>query len=468
MIEDPAPPAARARGAEPVRNEATRLAWQAFRDRLPDLETIDLILPDLVGIARGKRLVADAFEAALSGGLGFPSSVYGIDTTGANVAESGLIWEEGDADRPCRVDPTTFAPVPWRTGGAQVLAGLVEHDGGPFFADPRALLQAVAARFDALGLTPVCALELEFCLLEREGDEDGPPRVARAHGRGAATDCGAVYALDPLDVQDAFLARLGSYCARQGLPAKGAVSEYAPGQFEVNLGHVADPLRAADQGFLLKRAVKAAARAERLQATFMAKPFAERSSNGLHVHVSLRDRAGANRFAADEPSLRHALGGLKATMAEAMLLFAPNANSFRRLRPLSYAPTAPTWGYNNRTVALRVPSGPEAARRIEHRVAGADANPYLVLAAVLAGIHHGLERRLDPGTPVAGNAYAEVPPSLPLSWDTALDALAGAAVLPDYLGASFCRLYRVCRAAERDRFADLITPAEYAWYLANV
>jgi glutamine synthetase len=151
-----------------------------------------------------------------------------------------------------------------------------------------------------------------------------------------------------------------------------------------------------------------------------------------------------------------------------MLLFAPNANSYRRLRPLSYAPTAPTWGHNNRTVALRVPSGTAAARRVEHRLAGADANPYLVLAAVLAGIHHGLDRRLEPGAPVTGNAYAKVPPSLPLSWESAIAALAAAKVLPDYLGAAFCRLYRVCRAAERDRFDDLITPAEYAWYLATV
>ena len=254
----------------------------------------------------------------------------------------------------------------------------------------------------------------------------------------------------------------------QGLPAKSAVSEYAPAQFEVNLGHVADPLRAADHAFLLKRAIKAAARAEGLAATFMAKPFADHAASGLHVHVSLVDEAGQNLFARDEPALRHAIGGLQATMAEAMLLLAPNANSYRRLRPWSYAPTAPTWGYNNRTVALRVPSGPLAARRIEHRVAGADANPYLVLAAALAGIHHGLSRQLDPGPPITGNAYAEVPPSLPLGWGRAIDALAAAEILPDYLGAAFCRLYRVCRAAERDRFDELITPTEYAWYLGAV
>jgi glutamine synthetase len=249
---------------------------------------------------------------------------------------------------------------------------------------------------------------------------------------------------------------------------KSAVSEYAPAQFEVNLGHIADPLRAADHAFLLKRAVKAAARATGLAATFMAKPFPDRSANGLHVHVSLAQRDGQSLFARDEAKLRHAIGGLQATMAEAMLFCAPNANSYRRLRPRSYAPLAPTWGHNNRTVALRVPAGPAAARRIEHRVAGADASPYLVLAAVLAGIHHGLEAALDPGPPIRGNAYAQTRPSPPITWDAAIAALQSAEILPHYLGPEFCRLYRVCRAAERDRFNDLITPAEHAWYLRVV
>jgi glutamine synthetase len=197
----------------------------------------------------------------------------------------------------------------------------------------------------------------------------------------------------------------------------------------------------------------------------MARPLPGQSPSGLHVHVSLVTADGDNLFARDERALRHAVAGLQATMAESMLLCAPNANSYRRLRPLTYAPTAPTWGHNNRTVALRIPIGPPAAQRLEHRLAGADANPYLVLAAVLAGIHHGLSHELEPDAPITGNAYAQAPPRLPLSWDRALDALEGAAILPEYLGAAFCRLYRVCRAAERDRFADVITPTEYAWYL---
>jgi glutamine synthetase len=438
-----------------------RAVWQAFVEREGGVDSIDLILPDLAGIARGKRLSADAFGSALDSGLTFASSVYGIDASGANVEASGLIWEEGDADRPCLVDWTTLAPVPWRQGGAQVLAGLGDHDGRPFFGDPRIVLSAVAKRFAALDLYPVCALELEFYLCD--GTADGGMA-----GRASAVVPGQVYGLDPLDAHDGFLATLTRFCAAQRLPAKSAVSEYAPEQFEVNLGHVAAPLAAADHAFLLKRAIKAAARSEGRLATFMAKPWPGQASSGLHVHVSLADRDGGNRFARDERLLAHAIAGLQATMAEAMLLFGPNANSFRRLRPLSYAPTAPTWGHNNRTVAIRVPAGAATARRLEHRVAGADANPYLVLAAVLAGIHHGLVNELEPSAPITGNAYAQAAPSLPLTWDRAIDAFAAATVLPGYLGEAFCRLYRVCRTAERDRFADVITPTEYAWYLQAV
>jgi glutamine synthetase len=445
-----------------------RAAWQAFLARHPATATVDLLLPDLVGIARGKRLTAAGFASGLEGGLSFPGSLYGMDATGANVDASGLIWEEGDPDRPCRIDPSTFAPVPWRAGGAQVLAGLGDAGGGPSFADPRALLSQVAGQFADLGLQPVCALELEFYLVDPRPGRDGQARPLSRQAAAAKAHSGQLYGLDALDEQDAFFACLAGYCDAQALPAKGAASEYAAGQYEVNLGHVADPLRAADQAFLLKRAVKAAAREVEALATFMAKPFEDRAGNGLHVHVSLVERDGQSHFAADPAALGHAIAGLQATMAESMLLCAPNANSYRRLRPLSYAPLAATWGHDNRTVALRVPSGPAAARRIEHRVAGADASPYLVLAAVLAGIHHGLANRLEPGPPTRGNAYAEAVTDLPVSWERAQAAMAAAAVLPGYLGEAFCRLYRVCRAAERARFEDVVTPLEHSWYLRAV
>jgi glutamine synthetase len=441
-------------------------AWRAFHTRHPDTTTVDILIPDLSGIARGKRLSAGGLEAALGHGLLMSTSVYAVDVTGANVDASGLVWEEGDADRPLLPDAATFAPVPWRAGTAQVIAGLADHDGSPFFADPRRVLAQVAGRLGALGLRPVAALELEFYLVQPTCDSAGSPLPLR-HPSGRAAAEGQVYAFERLDAQDAVLQALDAYAAAQGLPVQAAIAEYAPGQFELTLGHVGDMVRAADHAWLLKRAVRAAARAAGIEATFMAKPFPRLSGNGLHVHVSLLDSAGANVFAGPdgERLLGHAVAGLQATMAEAMLVFAPGANSYRRFRPMSYAPTAPTWGVNNRTVAIRIPAGPEAARRVEHRVAGADANPYLALAAVLAGIHHGITGGLEPGPQTTGNAYAKVAPSLPVSWEASLAAFDAGAILPGLLGERFCRLFRAVRAAERDRFDDHVTPLEYAWYL---
>jgi glutamine synthetase len=210
--------------ADRLRTEAVRRAWESFRRSFPEVETVDLILPDLAGIARGKRLVADAFDGALCGGLGFPSSVYGMDSTGANVAASGLIWERGDADLPCLVDPASLAAVPWRAGGAQVLAGLSDADGGPSFADPRELLCQVASRFADLGLQPVCALELEFYLVGQQPGRDGRARPLRHQDAAAKAHAGQLYGLDALDEQNAFFACLSRYCEAQALPAKSAAS----------------------------------------------------------------------------------------------------------------------------------------------------------------------------------------------------------------------------------------------------
>ena len=446
-------------------------ALDEFLREHPLTESVDLLLPDLAGVLRGKRLPPAAIRSALAGEAFFTTTVYSIDTPGANVAESGLVWEEGDADRPLRLDATTLRPVPWRPGGAQIMGGLAEAEGSGFFADPRGLLARVAAGFAPLGLRPVTALELEFYLVDQSMGEHGAPLVptsARLGRRPAETE---VFAPERIEDQEPFFELAQRYCEGQDLPLKGALSEFAPGQFEINLGHVDDMVLAADQGAMLKRCIKAAARATGQRATFMAKPFAEQSGSGLHVHLSLLDRDGRNLFGETpdgERHLRHVIRGLQDLMAESMLVFAPNANSYRRLRPLTYAPTAASWGWNNRTVALRIPPGGPGARRIEHRVAGSDANPYLVLAAVLAGVLEGLERRQEPDAPVVGNAYAGSPTSLPLTWDAALAAFRAGERLPGRFGDRFCRLFTAVRQGERDRFHARITPTEYEWYLTTV
>jgi glutamine synthetase len=187
--------------------------------------------------------------------------------------------------------------------------------------------------------------------------------------------------------------------------------------------------------------------------------------------VSLVDRDGRNVFASDDPAgtpaLRHAIGGLAATVNDGMAIWAPTANSYRRFQSEAYVPLNPSWAVNNRGVAFRVPHGPSASRRVEHRVAGADANPYLLAALVLAGMHRGLERKLDPGAPVAGNAYRDATPTLPLSWPEALAAFERSEFVREYLGERFAGLYARTRRGEMDDFCSYVSPLEYSWYLTT-
>ena len=446
---------------------------EAFLAAHPDVTGIELLLPDGIGVIRGKRLAREGLLKFYREGVGLPSTIFALDITGADIPEAGLQWDEGDADRVCWPVPGTLKPVPWHQRPlGQVLLTMHEEDGAPFFADPRQVLARVLERYARDGLVPVVAVELEFYLIDRDLTPDGRPQVPVSPVTGRREATLQTLSMSALSEFDEFFAGVERAAAVQGVPAEAAVSEAAIGQYEINLKHESDALIAADHGVLLRRLIKGVATEVGLDATFMAKPFADQTGNGLHIHLSLLDRDGRNLFddgtAAGSDTLRHAIGGLARTMPESMAVLAPNANSYRRFQEGSYAPLAPVWGYNNRTTALRIPSGSGLARRVEHRVAGADANIYLVAAAVLAGAHHGIERRLDPGPPIVGNAYEKAEPTLPNTWQEALQAFDEAEILPAYLGEKFCRLYSACRRAERRSFHSVVSNLEYQWYLRTV
>ena len=366
-----------------------------FLESNPGVEFFEVIFTALSGVPRGKRLRRHEIMAVYEYGRFLPGSILVCDITGQDCEDTGLVWEDGDADRLAKPAPGTLVRAPWLGDDvAQVLTSLYELDGTPNDLDPRHVLQKVLDRFAADGLTPVVACEIEYYLVDGHRTITGGVELAPSESTGERPSQHGVYGLRELEDAAGFLRALWKSADAQGVPLEGAISEYAPGQLELTLKHGPDALRAADEAVMYKRIAKGVAAACGCEATFMAKPFAERAGSGLHLHVSVNDADGKNIFASEEPAgtpaLRHAVGGLKATLADGMAIFAPNANSYRRFRANSYAPVAPTWGVNNRTVSLRVPAGPPGGRHIEHRVAGADANPSLALAARLAGVHPGL------------------------------------------------------------------------------
>lgn len=447
---------------------------QAFLDQNPDIESVHVVWTDLCGVARGKVLRRDEVVPAWKDGRFMPISALVLDVTGQDVPETGLVFDEGDRDMLMWPVPGSMVRVPWAdVPTAQYLAAIHDLDGTPHYADPRNALEKVVNRFQSeLNMTPVGAVELEFFLMDRESALAGKPIAPKSLINGHRPQHYQAYYLQDTDDFAPFFKDLYAWCDIQGLPAKTLISEYAPGQMEIVLRHRSDVLRACDEGIMLKRLIKAVAEKHGLAATFMAKPYSEWTGSGMHIHVSLGDEAGNNLFAADDPTenqlLMHAIGGLKAAMAESMLIFAPNANSYRRFRRNSYAPVSASWGINNRTVSLRIPAGAAKACHIEHRPSGADANPYLVMAAILAGMHHGIVEKVEPGNPVVGNGYEKRAKYIPGNWFDAIDAFWRASILKEYFGKEFVDTFCTLKEAEADRFYAEPTVRDFEWYLRTV
>ena len=448
---------------------------EEFLAAFPAIEAVDIVLIDANGIGRGKIIRRHELLSLYRSGRNLPLSILGLDVTGEDVEGTGLVWSMGDADRLAWPVPGTLKPMPWTDPPrAQVLLSLFELDGKPMAADPRhALLRQVAA-LKQRGLQPAGAFELEFFLFDAERGPNGVPRPAAALLDGRAADHTQVYGLDKLDGMQPLFADIYAGARAQDLPVETLISEYAPGQYELTLRYRTDLVHAADDMICLKRLVRGVARRHKVTACFMAKPLATCAGSGMHLHLSLADAAGLNVFAETTPNtvsetLRTAIGGMVGTMAESMLVFAPHANSWRRFVAQSYAPLTPTWGINNRSVAIRVPAGPLAARRFEHRVAGVDANPHLLAATVLAAVEFGLAGHLDPGPPVTGNGYENTATAaMPRDWNSAIERARSSTFLLEALGAGLHRSFIAIKDAESHRVASTVSALDYELYLDSV
>ena len=430
-----------------------------------EAETVFAAVCDLNGVWRGKRLSTSQRSKLAGSGLRMPLSVSALDIWGADVIDSPLVLASGDADGICMPTGRSPVPMPWMKNTSVFLPLWLQHENGHLsLYDPRVILANIVEAFLAKGMTAVVAMELEFYLYKPDDVAPAPPPISAS---GAPMTGDHILSLDDLEQFEDFFDDLYTACTLAGVPAESAIAEAGPGQFEVNLKHIADPLKAADDAAIFKKIVRGIANSHQLGATFMAKPYAERAGNGLHVHFSLLDANGRNIFdngtERGSDLLLNAVAGVLSTMTENTLIWAPHANSYRRLTPGEHAPTAVSWGYENRTSALRIPGGDNASRRIEHRVSGADANPYLVLAAILGGAMAGIENEQQPVKPVTGNAYEQRLPPLASNWENAIARFENAT--GDVFTRELREIFAQCKHQELGRYRKNIDVFEYQTYL---
>nr|WP_277972384.1 glutamine synthetase family protein [Pantoea agglomerans] len=457
--------------SEEKRTSAFQLEVKTWLERHPDTQYVDILLNDLNGVFRGKRIPVSALPK-LEKGCYFPASVFAMDILGNTVEEAGLGQSLGEPDNLCL--PVTGTLVPSASDPqhiAQLLLTMCNQDGTPFDVEPRNVLNRLWQQLRNRGLFPVVAVELEFYLVDKKRDAEGFIQPPCSPGSDERNMQSQVYSVDNLDHFADVLRDIDDLARQQGIPADGALAEASPGQFEINLHHTRDVLRACDHAVQLKRLIRQVAENHGMTATFMAKPYEEYAGSGMHVHISMLDAADHNAFACDDgsdsPLMKRALAGMIDLMPASMALLAPNVNAYRRFVPDAYVPLQASWGHNNRTVALRVPCGDIDNHRIEYRVAGADANPYLVVSAILAGMLHGLDTQLPLPHPVTGNGHHAEGLALPIRQSDALYEFDNSYPLQKLMGERFASVWHSCKHHELMQFERLITSTEIDWMLKN-
>ncbi len=402
-----------------------------------------------------------------------PEAVVAMGVTGEFPDEGPYydVIKPTDRDMHLQPDPSTVRIVPWAADPtAQVIHDCYDRDGQRVPFAPRSVLRHVCDLFDAQGWAPVVAPELEFYLVARNTDPDVPlkPPV----GRSGRSETGRqAYSIDAVNEFDPLFEDVYAYCEKMQLNVDTLIHEVGAGQMEINFFH-AHPLGLADEVFLFKRTVREAALRHDMFATFMAKPIAGEPGSAMHVHQSVLSKAtGLNIFSLPDgsasPEFYWYIGGLQRYIPAAMALFAPYVNSYRRLVRSNAAPINIQWGSDNRTVGIRSPVANAAARRIENRVIGADANPYVALAATLACGYLGIINRIEPAAECKGDAYLG-DFQLPRSLGEALAALRDEKDLAAVLGADFITVYTEVKEIEYAEFMKVISPWEREHLLLHV
>lgn len=436
---------------------------RAFRQRYPEVRYVDLISLDIPGHFYGKRYPLEMLEKVAAGSaLKLPQNCVLLGAQGGLFKIGDYCFNDGDPDAVRRLVPGTLKPVSWE---AQPLGQmLITSDGTekPIVFEPREVLAQVLARLRAKGIHPVVAFELEFYLFDKQL-RDGQPQFPRDLLTDDADDQPNMH-IERLSRFAPVLDDMVETARAQGIDTTVITAELGPGQFEINFGHLADGLRAADWAALFCRSTRGVALKHGYRASFMAKPYLSHPGSGMHVHVSLYDTQGNNLLAANhQQALRHAVAGCLELLPHCMPIFAPNQNGLRRLGGTVNVATRASWGFENRDACLRVPDSDSKNLRIEHRLAGADANPYLVLAAILVGLEQGLEAGREPITSLNDDRNSGI--DFPLEMLEAVRAMQHQPQLREGLGAEFVDVYCENKRQDHLAFMQEINAREYRWYL---
>ncbi len=428
------------------------------------IEDVEAFVPDMAGSARGKVIPSTKFG---TGEMKMPESIFSQTVSGGYIDDPNNVE---DRDMLLVPDATTLRPVPWASDpAASVFLDCYRRDMTRVPTSPRGVLRSVLAKFESSGWIPVVAPEVEFYLLSPHSDpmkEAEPPEGRLGWTEGARQP----YSIDTMNDFDPFINDVYAYCEDQGIRIDTLSQEAGPAQFEINFLH-GNAVELADQVFLFKRTIREAAIEHEMHATFLAKPMSGDAGSALHIHQSVVDKQGNNVFSTPEgePSdlFYGFLGGLQRYMPDAMLIFAPYVNSYRRFLNPSDSPVNLAWAIDNRTVGLRVPDAAPDARRIENRVAGSDVNPYLAIAATLACGYLGMLEGLKPTDPITGSAYGS---DFKLHWHiySAIEALQSSNAMRSMLGDEFVTLYCALKHAEFMEFEEIITPWEREILMFNV
>jgi glutamine synthetase len=431
---------------------------------------VECLIPDMNGVLRGKVLpAAKLIEAERDRSLRLPSSVFQVTVTGQYAGDEDDPETYQDPDMVLIPDATTLRVAPGlKTPTAYVFADALHRDGSPWASSPRHVLRGVADLYRDRGWRPLIAPELEFYLTAVNPDPDIPltPAVGRS---GRAETAPQPYGLESINEYEDLIDAIYEHSDIAGLSVDTMIHESGTAQLEINFLH-GEPVTLCDQVMVFKRIVRQVALSHGMYATFMAKPMETQPGSAMHLHISVEGNGG-NLFAAkdgaDSDLFRHFVGGLQGYLPEIAPLFAPNVNSFRRMRPSHSAPINVQWGQDNRSCGLRVPIADAPNRRIENRLPGADANPYLAMTSALVAGWLGITGKVEPTPQVRGNAY-EHARTLPRTLDEALQRFRACEPVRALLGEPFYAAFAAIKQAELEAFEGVISSWERDHLLLKV